>query len=217
MFSKASGKKVHAVIMDQLKEIEGTMLKFESFLTAATAKGTPVETLRALAKSVDLAEDAADEYLSKMIYSLGGTFLPSTKEDLIAVASSCDKIANRCESAAKMIVLQKYAFPADFAEELNKICKITHEQFSVLTQCIGMLFSNFGDLLEDHSILDKIHTYEHQVDVIEDSLKERVFDMDIELAYKMQTVAVLSEIADIADIIEDVADKIQILLITRKA
>jgi len=216
MFSKASGKKVYAVIMDQLKEIEKTLVEFESFLTAVTAKDTPVGTLKALAKNVDLAEDAADEYLSKMIYSLGGTFLPSTKEDLISIATSCDKIANRCESAAKMIVLQKFVFPDDFSKEIDEICKITRKQFDVLTECIGMLFSNFGDLLADHSILDKIHTYEHQVDVIEDSLKERVFELDIELAYKTQAARMISEIADIADIIEDVSDKIQIILITRK-
>ena len=41
--------------------------------------------------------------------------------------------------------------------------------------------------------------------------------MDIELAAKMQFFGIVETLCDISDIIEDVADKIQIMLIARKA
>ena len=41
--------------------------------------------------------------------------------------------------------------------------------------------------------------------------------MDISLAEKMQMKEFADDIADISDIIENLADKIQIMLVTRKA
>ena len=41
--------------------------------------------------------------------------------------------------------------------------------------------------------------------------------MELDLAHQMQMSHFLEEIGDIADLIEDIADQIQIMLITRKA
>ena len=66
-------------------------------------------------------------------------------------------------------------------------------------------------------MLDKIRALESNVDTIEDKLVESVFAMDIELAAKLQLSDLIELICDVSDIIEDIADKIQIMLITRKA
>ena len=71
--------------------------------------------------------------------------------------------------------------------------------------------------IKDHSILDQIRSLESNVDTIEDKLAEDIFNMDTELAAKMQLSHLVELICDISDIIEDIADKIQIMLITRKA
>lgn len=93
------------------------------------------------------------------------------------------------------------------------IVSISREQFDVLRRSISLLFSDFGSLLNDHSRLYEIRKHESSVDTIEESLYERIFKMDISLAEKMQ----MKEFADISDTIENLADKIQIMLVTRKA
>ena len=98
-----------------------------------------------------------------------------------------------------------------------KIIAITREQFNVLKKSVLQLFMNFSDLLKDHKILDDIRAYESQVDAIEQSLYKKVFVLDMGLAERVQLAKMIEYLSDISDIIENIADKIQIMLITRKA
>ena len=215
MFKK---NKTRALIMDQIKDVENTLVAFKSFLKAATVPETSIETLKALLKGVNDGEDAADTSLRAMIDSLNsGAYLPSTRENIISIATSCDKIANKCESVATMIVLYRFTFPREFAEDIDKIYDVTAEQFALLQEAIDMLFSRMNELQKDTSILDKIRSLESVIDKIELKLGDTVFGSDAELAAKMQTFGLIERICDISDIIEDIADKIQIILIARKA
>lgn len=219
MFTKSTKTNtVHILLLEQLRDVESCLLYFESFMRAACTKETVHETLKSLAVNVSEAEAKADISLRKMIDSLQGhAYLPSTREDIISVATSCDKIANKCEAIANHVVYQHFTFPEQFAEDFLKIVAITHDQFEVLEKAITKLFTNFGDLLKDHSILDEIRSFESMVDKIEHKLNEEVYALDIELAAKMQLAKYVESVCDISDTIENIADKMQIMLITRKA
>lgn len=209
---------VHAMIVEQIKDVETCVINFENFMRAEADPATVPETLRTLFTGVFQAEATADRSLRAMIDALNtGSYLPSTREDLINIATSCDKVANKCERVAKVMVTQKIRLPEAFAEDIVQILTITHEQFDVLEQCISMLFGKLNAFMKDHSMLDKIRVLESSVDTIEDKLVEAIFDMDIELAAKVQLSELIELICDVSDIIEDIADKIQIMLITRKA
>ena len=216
MLNKGKNK-VNASFADHINAVDECLIKFESFMETALVPSTPNETLKALAKTVMDAEDVADKALRAMIDSLGGKFLPSTQENLISIGTSCDSVANKCENVAKMIVAQKFKFPFDCSEDIKKVIKISGQQFELLETSIERLLTSFGDLLKDHSILDEIRALETQVDVIEDALTEKIFDTDLSLAEKTQFALIVDYICDVSDIIENIADKIQIMLITRKA
>ena len=216
MFNKK--RDVHILIMEQIKDVERCFISFRSFMKAALVFETPFATLDSLRLDVNNGEDKADKSLRAMIDSLSsGTYLPSTKEDLISIATSCDKVANVCESIANLVVLYKLKIPTEFDDDINKLFEITAEQFAVLQTSIDMLFSNMNKLQKDHTILDEIRSLETKVDRVEASISSRIFDMDIELAAKMQLHHIIERLADLSDIIEDIADKIQIMLIARKA
>ena len=217
MFNKNSANKVHALIVEHMQAVEECVIKFEGFMRAATTPETVTETLRALSADVGEAENTADKALRCMIDSLaGGTFLASTKEDIIAISTSCDKVANKCETIAKIVVCQKIKLPTAYAEDLLKMLSITRKQFDVLEESIGMFFEKFGTLLQNHEILDEIRALESEVDAIEVKLYDDIFSLDMDLAHQMQLSDVVELIADVSDIIENIADKIQIMLISRK-
>lgn len=216
MFKK-SNNKVSQLILEQLKDVEGCLINFENFMRAATTKDARIETLRALSDGVHQMENAADRSLSVMIDSLGGAYLPSTREDLIAVATSCDRIANKCEHVAMMMVFQKFTFPEEFNEEIITILKITRDAFELLEKGIDKLFSDLGGLIKDHSVLVEIRELESKVDKIEESLYEKIYNLDMPLAEQRQLGDFVEWVSDISDIIENIADNIQIMLITRKA
>ncbi len=219
MFGKTShSTKVHALIMDEVRDVKSCLVSFEGFLRASTTPETVVETLRVLAAGVSQAEAAADISLRKMIDSLaGGAYLPSTRAELIEIATSCDRVANKCEHFANMAVFQRFRFPTEFNEDVMEILSITDEQFEILEKSISALFAKFGELAKDHRILDDIRAHESAIDKIEQKLYDRIFAMDIGLAEKMQLAQFVEYLADLSDIIENLADKIQIMLITRKA
>ena len=104
-----------------------------------------------------------------------------------------------------------------FAPDILQIIQLCHNQFDILESSISQLFSQFGKMLKDHTILDEIRACESQVDDIERSLYDRIFEMDLDLAHQMQITYFIDLLCDIADTIENVADKIQIMLVTRKA
>ena len=218
LFSKNNSSKVHGLIMEQIKDVEGCLIEFENFLLASLKPETTMDTLYALSSGVHQMENAADRSLRVMIESLGGAFLPSSREELISIATSCDKIANKCEHIALMMCYQRFRFPHVYDEDIRAMMTAIREEYNLLKESISLLFSKFGDLLEDHSILDRIREQESRADAIEDTLHQRIFAMeDYDLAHQMQMSNFVEEIGNIADTIENIADKIQIMLISRKA
>ena len=216
MFRKNSD--VHALIVDQIKDVEKCLVAFQCFMRAATTEKSVTSSIVELKNAVCEAEDVADRSLRTMIDSLNeGSYLPSTRQDLINIATSCDKIANKCETVATKIVLYRFAFPPEFAKDFNEIYDITEKQFALLESSIDMLFSKMNALQKDSSILDEIRKLETKIDIIEYRISESIFASETELAAKILFVEIVELLCDISDIIEDIADKIQILLITRKA
>ena len=218
MFTRTKNDKVHGLIMKQLQDVKSCLESFEDFMRITTSSMDNTDALRKLCDTVYEKEHLADISLRQMIDSLGGAmFLPSTREDLISIGTRCDKIANKCEDICYMVVLQNFTFPESYNSDIVEILAITHKQFDLLEESISMLFSRMGDLMKNHSILDDIREYESQVDVYERKLLEKTYGRKMELAEQMQLSSFVSDLCDISDIIENIADKIQIMLVTRKA
>lgn len=218
MFKIIKNNPTHQLIMEQIVAVEKCMNCLESFVRAACAPDAGGETLRNLSQQVASAEAAADASLRRMIDSLGeSTYLPSTREELISIATSCDEIANICEEFSAKVIQQRFRIPAVYTSDVLQIIQICHDQFDILETSISQLFSQFGKLLKDHSILNEIRACESRVDDIERSLYDRIFVMDLDLAHQMQIANFIDLLCDIADTIEDIADIIQIMLVTRKA
>ena len=219
MFRKTEkGNEVHELMMEQFKHIKKTMDSFEEFINISYTKRGDSDTLRSLCDTVYDNETAADYALRRMIESLTGSpFLPQTREELISISTSCDKIANRCEDVAYNMILQGFLFPEDFHADLKDIIAVTHQQFALLEESISMLFSDFKNFLKDHSILDDIRELESKVDRIERKLLKKTYAYGLDAAHTTQMANFVQSTCDISDVIEDIADKLQIMLVTRKA
>lgn len=215
MFKK--GISAHILITEQIKDVEESLIQFESFIRAATVEEPSPETLRVLAAGVAKCEDAADHSLRNMIDSLSGQYLPATRQDIIALASSCDRIANKCEHASRTIVIRKVRIPKEFANDLIEVISLTKQEFALLAQSITMTFTQLNAFIKDHHLLDEIRLLESRVDVIEEKLYEAIYAMDMEPALQDRLAKMIELICDPSDIIENIADQIQIMLITRKA
>ena len=218
MFKQKKTNPVDQVIMAQVEDVKKCLVHFEDFMRAACTENCDRETLKSLSVSVCNAESDADLSLRRMIDSLyGASFLPSTRTELIDIASSCDKVANKCEFFVKKMISQHFRIPQSYAADFLKITEISSKQFDVLESAISQLFSNYNSFVKDHSILDEIRNLESQVDEIEEGLYDRTYSPDTDLATSIQTERFIEIVSDISDIIENIADKLQIMLVSRKA
>ena len=96
-----------------------------------------------------------------------------------------------------------------------EIIDITRGQLDILYKAVDKLLNNFSDLLKNKKILDDIRREESRVDNIEEMLHERIFEMDLSLTEKIYYRDLVSRIGQISDIIEDLSDRMHIMLIKR--
>jgi uncharacterized protein Yka (UPF0111/DUF47 family) len=119
-------------------------------------------------------------------------------------------------------VLQQAVREEDFDEsaipaDLLEIIAITKTQLSILYNAIDLLINDFKTLNNDRKVLDDVRAEESKVDNIQALLHGRIFALDISLAEKVYYRDMMEHICDLSDMIEDISDKIQIMLIEREA
>ena len=216
LFFKKSALSVSTLIGDQMEAIKECLISFETFIKANLDEKVEMAELKECYEAVHQSENKADKALRRMIDSLDSSFLPSSRSELIEIAASCDKIANKWQGLAHLILLQRFHYPKSFEGDIRRIVEITLQQFTVLQTAIAMLFDKFGLFLKDHTILDDIRNLESQVDVIEESLNERIYSFEMDLAHQRQLGDMVQWLCDGSDIIENIADKLQIIVVSRK-
>ena len=99
-----------------------------------------------------------------------------------------------------------------------EILSLTHAQYALLQTTISKLFSHLSELLEDHAALDDIRGYERRVDEIEKKLFEEIYAKEeLRLSERILIAEFVEWVCDVSDVIENIADQIQMMLITREA
>ena len=73
----------------------------------------------------------------------------------------------------------------------------------------------FRDFATVRDYSKKVYILEHESDTSSATIRQQIFDSDMELAKKLQLNAIVTEVADIADIAEDYIDELLIFTIKR--
>lgn len=216
IFSSKS-EKVSKNFFAQQEDVAECFEKFEEFFTLLFREETTREQLKSAKIAVDGAEAAADRELINICQNMKETFLPATRKTLISLAQSTDSIANRCQAIVRKIYLEKSVLPAALHADILQIVAITEEELTLLYKAIDMLLNDYKTLNKDRKILTDVRSEESKVDHIETMLHERVFDMDIPLYEKIYIWDIVEKVCNISDVIENIADQIQVMLIEREA
>ncbi len=189
----------------------------QDFFTELFSENCNKHKLESIYVSIDSSESAADKELRHIVDLLSGAFLPMTRSNLIQIVQNTDDIANACQSIARRVLLEKIVLPKELHHDILEIISITRGQLDILYNAVDKLLNNFGGLLKNKKILDDIRREESRVDNIEEMLHERIFEMDITLTEKIYYRDLVSRIGQISDIIEDLSDRMQIMLVEREA
>lgn len=216
IFSKKNHK-VSECFNDHEKNIVACFESFDKFFEALFSDESDKNTIATIRTEVDSFENAADLKLRHTVDSVGGSFLPATRSRLISLAQSTDKIANKCQSLVNQVICENIVLPKEIRKEIVEINKITKEQLILLYTAIDKVLNDFAGLHKDKQILDDIRAEESRVDRLENLLHSRIFELDLSLCEKIYYRNIVLGVCQISDIIEDIADQIQIMLVERDA
>lgn len=164
---------------------------------------------------IESLERAADEKRHQIIQELlqGGLIVDSRKS-LMRMLEHLYGVCNVCEDILQEIDMQKINLHEILQEPIQSINKISKNQLEVLVQTIAAVVGKYK--LEEMILsIRLIENLETQVDTLEHDVVRKIYDMDLELAEKNQLRALIGQIGNIADIVEDVSDEIEIIMMAR--
>ena len=191
---------------------------FEKFMEEFLASGKPAGEFMHLYDAVDKLEGDADVARRNIINAfLDGKLLPSTRKEILDIIARMDKIANKCQDVACKLSYQNVTLPQAYRAAFLEITKLTKEQYLMTKRALRILFDDYDRLMKDESILGDIMGKEHEVDRIEDATTMAIFrDETLDLTQRHYYKHFLTNLCDISDRLEDLADQIQVIVVLRK-
>lgn len=216
IFSKKNDK-ISQYFYAHQEDVAECFESFEEFFKLLFSETADRNLLESAKVSVDNHEAAADQELIHIVNTMRETYLPATRKNLISLAQSTDRVANKCQSIVRKVLLEKIQLPKEVRADILEIIAVTEEQIRILYKAVDKLLNDYKGLDKDRKILDDVRSEESHVDKIEAMLHERIFDMDLPLFEKTYYWDVVEKICNLSDTIENIADQIQVMLIEREA
>jgi len=203
---------VEELIKHHLGLVERAVLEFKEALFAYLdgdwdrVERLVQETHRLEAEADDARRGAAAELM-------GGALLASMRGEFLELIERADRVANLAEAVLYFALLQRIAIPDPLKPPVREIGERTAEMTAEVREAICALFTDRGKALEHTKAVEEL---ESAVDGLERGAIERVFQLELELAERLQLRELVSRLADISDEIEDLSDQVEIIVATRK-
>ncbi len=160
-------------------------------------------------------EHEADEIRRRIeakIYE--GAFMPLYRGDYITLVELVDKVANRAETISDFLAQQKPYVPEEQKEQFRNLTKKVLECFKPLEKIVEALNEDWE---EASRLAREVEEMEQQVDRIEWDIIEDLFEkQDCDLGEKLQLRDLVQLTASVSDRMEDVSDRIDIMLVKRQ-
>ena len=160
------------------------------------------------------AEGHADDIRRQVkIAMVSGALLPPSRRQILEIVERIDSLANAAEAVLDRLLIQRVRIPQSLVESIILILQETAAIWDEVECCIKLLFAGKPDgALE---CADRIEQAEGRVDHLERGSLLKLFDMELELASKLQIAAVIGDLAEISDRAEDLSDKIALIVAER--
>jgi len=171
------------------------------------------ETFAEKQQHVSEIEHRADELrrdIQRRLYV--ETLLPESRGDVLELLEDSDGILNHCESAMWQFLIEKPEFNDQLAGEFAKLVDAVVDAVDSLVSALRAFFRG------DQSISDHMHKvifYESEADKINHRVMAMAFDADFDLSYKNQVRHFVLHVDSIADVAEDVVDRLAIFALKR--
>jgi predicted phosphate transport protein (TIGR00153 family) len=210
------GKNVHDLVMKHVDAVLACNMLFVEAIEHLCTNGID-QGLEGISLQVGEAETVADSIRHEIIRSLlEGALLPESRREILKLIEGIDNVANQSEEIIKQITLQKIVFVKEIQSYILQINEKTRKQLEMLREVINQVFINSSKAYEYYEQIIRIEQVESEVDKLESKAIQTLFQMNIELARKNQLKTIITDIAHISDIVEDISDMLEMIMVLRK-
>ena len=171
------------------------------------------ENYRRASKKIKIIEGKADDLRREIESKLYiQNLIPDLRADVLQMVENIDKVINEFDEVAHKFYIERPEIPSELQDKFRLLVRQVCDCAENMAIASRAFFRDFATV-RDYS--KKVYFLEHESDKTWASLKQNVFDSEMELAHKIQLSTLIGEVADIADRAEDCIDAVLIFTIKR--
>ncbi len=164
-------------------------------------------------KTIGELENKADDLrrsIESQLYA--HSLIPEHRGDVLGLLESMDNIIDTAKETITQFSIEKPDIPEEFNKDYLELAEISTQTCESLVLASRAFFRDVNTA-KDH--LHKVHFSEKEADKIADRLKRKIFALDLELCRKVHLRYFAQHVDKLADIAEEVADRLAIIVIKR--
>jgi len=138
--------------------------------------------------------------------------IPESRGDVLGLIENLDRLMNLFEGTLWAFHIERPEIPEQFHVDFEALVEMAVHSAEFLVLASRAFFRNI-EAVGDHN--HKVMFYEKEADKVSTKLKMAVFESDLPLAHKSHLRYFVEHIDNVADLSEDVADRLAIYTIKR--
>ena len=148
--------------------------------------------------------------IESQLYS--NTLIPDSRGDVLGLIETVDQLLTQFEGSLWAFSIEKPDIPENLRPGFKKLTNMVIRAADELGLGARAFFRNPHDV---PAYNHKVQLYEKEADILSTALKRDIFDSDLDLSQKLHLREFVEAIDGIADMAEDVADRLAIYSIKR--
>ena len=213
MFSFSKNKQLFSELDKYLKVTEEAMTVFSEALTYLL-KNSMDEHFKVMASRVSKLESEADDLRRKIeleVYQ--ESLLPETRNDLLLILESVDRIPNGAETILNMFITQNTVIMESVRSLMLELVNISLETYNYTSAAVKDCFEKMERVQELNRLVDN---NESLGDELERKMVSIIFESDTDTAEKILQKEFVKELGSLCDKCETTLDLVVICAVKRR-
>jgi len=165
------------------------------------------------AEQISHIENRADELRREIETGLyEQNLIPDLRADVLTLVEDLDSILNEYDASGYRFSIEQPVFPSMLNPDILAIVESVTNSVEQVTIASRAFFRDFNSCRD---YIHKVRFYESEADRISTKIKRAVFASDLPLANKMHVSSFIEMIDNLADMAEDITDRLAIFVIKR--
>ena len=165
------------------------------------------------AEQIGHIESRADELRREVEAGLyEQNLIPDLRADVLSLVEDLDAILNAYDASGYRFTIEQPVFPATLHPDILAIVDSVTNSVEQITIASRTFFRDFNSCRD---YIHKVRFYESEADRISTKIKRAIYSSDLPLANKMHLSSFVEMIDNLADMAEDITDKLAIYVIKR--